>query len=283
MTSSRRGRAGSDSRSAAAFFTAAANGASGVVAATEAARTMSGTVASAVRKWSDPRAKLLRRRRRANRRRMRYGTVSGASAVGTVGLAAASAPEWSLIVGGGATALFAVPAVAAWRTYRRLNEIPLPARAPARRALPPVGSAAREPVGRLLGAQTGLQELLGVLTRSAVVAEEDIEQIGDTAASAAEALFAVADDVIAMERAGSTTAGLQLGGAIEATAARLSAGVEQYEELLASVAKMTVPATADSLGALERQRSEMLSASDRLEGLAGALEEIEAIRRRHRA
>ncbi|SEK34803.1 hypothetical protein SAMN05444583_101422 [Rhodococcus maanshanensis] len=281
MTSSRRGRSGSDSRSAASFFAAAANGA-GVVAAGEVARTVSGSVASAVRKWSDPREKLLRKRRRANRRRVRYGAVSGASAVGTVGLVAASAPEWSLIVGGGATALFAVPAVAAWRTYRRLNGIPLPARTPVRRALPPVGSAAREPVGRLLGAQTGLQELLGVLTRSAVVAEEDIEQIGDTAASAAEALFAVADDVIAMERAGSTTAGLQLGDTIDATAARLSAGVEQYEELLASVAKMTVPATADSLGALERQRSEMLSASDRLEGWAGALEEIEAIRRRHR-
>ncbi|MFD4182778.1 hypothetical protein ACFWO5_05835 [Rhodococcus sp. NPDC058481] len=242
---------------------------------------MGGSVASAVRKWSDPREKLLRRRRRANRRRMRYGTVSGVSAVGTVGLVAASAPEWSLIAGGGAAALFAVPTVAAWRTYRRLGRIPLPSPRPARRVLPPVGSAAREPVARLLGAQTSLHQLLGVLTRSAVVPEEDIEQIGETAAAAAAALHAVADDVVAMERAGSTAAGLRLGDTIDVTAARLSAGVEQYEELLASVATMTVPAAADSLGSLERQRSEMLSASDRLEGWASALEEIASIRRRH--
>ncbi|MFC7450068.1 phage shock envelope stress response protein PspM [Rhodococcus daqingensis] len=282
MTSSRRGRSGSDSRSAASFFAVAASGASGMVAATEAARSVGGSVASAVRKWSDPREKLLRKRRRANRRRVRYGTVSGVSAVGTAGLVVASAPEWSLIVGGGAAALFAVPAAAAWRTYRRLNEIPLPVRSPSWRGLPPVGSAAREPVVRLVGAQTSLHELLGVLTRSAVVAGEDIEEIGETAESAAEALHAVADDVVAMERAGSNASGLQLGDTIDATAARLSAGVAQYEELLASVARMTAPAAADSLGALERQRSEMLAASDRLEGLAGALEEIAAIRRRHR-
>ncbi|QCQ93790.1 phage shock envelope stress response protein PspM [Rhodococcus sp. SGAir0479] len=247
-------------------------------------RDVGGTVADTVRRWSDPRERVLRKRRRARRRATRFGVASGASVVGTASLAVASAPDWTVVATGGAAALFAVPAVVAVGTYRRLTATPLPPAAASRRPLPPVGSAARAPMERLARAESSLHQLLGVLGRSAVVDAGELDHTGETGRAASAALRAVAADVVAMESAGRGTAAAaaHLERSITAAAGQLDVGVEQYEGLVTAAAKLTAPAQSSSYSLLGRQRDELLSASDRLEGWAEAIGEIEEIERRYR-
>lgn len=262
----------------------AATAASAMDTAQKVLRDVGGTVADTMRRWSDPRERMLRKRRRARRRATRFGVVSGVSVVGTASLAVASAPDWTVVATGGAAALFAVPAVAAVGTYRRLTAAPLPAATGTRRPPPPVGSAARAPMERLARAEHGLDQLLGVLRRSAVVPVEELDRTGDTARSASAALRAVAGDVVAMESAGRGTAAAaaHLERSIQAAVGQLDVGVAQYEGLVTAAAKLTAPAQSSSHPLLTGQRDELLSASDRLEGWAEAIGEVDEIDRRFR-
>ncbi|WP_430335580.1 phage shock envelope stress response protein PspM [Rhodococcus sp. ACT016] len=248
-------------------------------------RDVGGTVADTMRRLSDPRERMLRKRRRARKRATRFGIASGAGVVGTASLAVASAPDWTMVATGGAAALFAIPAVVAVDSYRRLKATPLPPAAVSRRPLPPVGSAARAPMERLARAEGSLQQLLGVLGKSAVVDVEELDHTGETARSASEALRSVAADVVAMESAGRSTAAAaaHLEQSIRSAAGQLDVGVAQYEGLVTAAAKMTAPAQSASYTVLGQQREELLSASERLEGWAEALGEVDEIDRRFRS
>lgn len=288
MSNARDGRSGRRSRPAGSVFgdasTLADSATSAVTSAQNVLREVGGSVADKVRRWSDPRERMLRKRRRARKRATRFGIASGAGVVGTASLAVASAPDWSVVATGGAAALFAVPTVVAVGTYRRLTATPLPAPTVTRQPLPPAGSAARAPMERLAAAESSLNQILGVLGRSSVVDVDELDHAGETARAASAALRSVASDVVAMENAGRGTAAAapHLEHAVRNAEQQLADGVVQYEGLVAAAARMTAPAQSSSYTMLDRQREELLSASDRLEGWADALGEVDEIDRRFR-
>jgi len=255
-----------------------------VVSAQSVLREVGGNVADKVRRWSDPRERMLRKRRRARKRATRFGIASGAGAVGTASLAVASAPDWTVVATGGVSALFVIPAVVAVGTYRRLTATPLPPASVTRQPLPPPASAARAPMERLTAAETSLNQILGVLGRSAVVDVDELDHTGETARAASAALRAVASDVVAMEEAGRGTAAAapHLDRAVRSAEQQLDVGVAQYEGLVTAAARMTAPVQSSSYSLLDQQREELLSASDRLEGWADALGEVDEIERRFR-
>lgn len=288
MSNTSGGRPGRKSRPAGSVYGDgsgfAASAASAMDTAQNVLRDVGGSVADTVRRWSDPRERMLRKRRRARKRATRFGIASGASVVGAASLAAASAPDWSIVATGGAAALFAFPAVVAVGTYRRLTATPLPPATAVRQPLPPLGSASRAPMERLTRAEAGLSQLLGVLSRSSVVDAQELDHTGETARAASAALRAVAADVVAMESAGRGTAAAatHLERSIHAAVGHLDVGVAQYEGLVTAAAKMTAPAQSPSYTLLDAQREELLSASERLEGWAEALGEVDEIDRRFR-
>ncbi|MBY6366392.1 hypothetical protein HQ604_06710 [Rhodococcus corynebacterioides] len=228
------------------------------------------------RTWNDPRRRAERKLRRTRRRATFFGAASGSSAVGTAMVAVAAAPEWVIVGGAGTTALLAVPSVAAALAYRRLRGEPLPAARPAPRSLPPYGSAAREPMDRLRRSEQSLHELLGIVSRSGAVAEDDVQDTSRIAAAAAASLTAVADDVVAMERAasGNETAAAHLRATIPAAVRRLHEGVEQYDGLVAAAALLTAPASG-SVAAQDTRRDALQFATDRLEGWAYGLDRLD--------
>lgn len=249
----------------------------------DTARVFGGSVLDAAAKRKDPRAKHLRKIRRARSRGIRFGTASATSAAGTAGMALLSAPEWTLLVGGGGAALFAVPAGFALARLRVLKARPVPIGMPVKRILPPRNSAAHEPMVRLAGAERSLYELLGILSRSESIRSEELEETVTVASDAVLGLSAVATDIAAMERAGASSAATRdhVRAGIDAAAADLAAGVRQYEDLVGAAARMTGPVGSTPSSMAEVQRMELLSATDRLQGWADALEEIAEIRSRH--
>ncbi|MDJ0391792.1 hypothetical protein QMK17_00415 [Rhodococcus sp. G-MC3] len=246
------------------------------------ARRIGESAAAAVSRWNDPRQKQIRRIRRARRRGSWFGSASGVSAVSTAGLAAASAPEWTMLATGGTAAVFAIPAVFAFNRFRRLRGQPLPVERPRKTVLPSRSSAAYEPINRLVGAQQSLFELSGILARSEFVDQVELTETNDVAAAAARALTEMASDIVAMERAADANAraGAHLVTTIAGAAGELLSGVDQYEDLVAAAARLTSPGGVPST-AVDRRRAELVSATDRLDGWASALAELAEIRGRH--
>ncbi|CCQ16751.1 putative integral membrane protein [Rhodococcus sp. AW25M09] len=232
----------------------------------------------------DPRVKHLKKIRRARRRGVRFGAASTTTAVGTAGMAVLSAPEWALYVGGGGAAFMAVPAVFALSRLRHLRSQPVPVGLPTKRVTPQRGSAAHESMTRLAGAEQGFFELLGILARSETIGSEEVEEMIGVASDAARGLEGVAVDIAALERAGAASVVTRdhVRSGITSAAADLAAGVEQYEQLVAAAARMTGPAGFASTTVAESHRRELASATDRLQGWAEALAEIDEIRARHR-
>jgi hypothetical protein len=268
-------------------MSAPGNGRTGVTPgpAVAALRDATDAAVEAARRWRDPAAKLRRQRRRARRRAGFFGAAAGTWGVGTATLLAASAPDWTIVATGGATAVFAVPAAFAVRRFRRLDSVPMPPSPPGRRSLPPVDSVARGAMERLSSNEQGLSRLLAVVSRSGAVADDDLEEIREAARLASAALDGVAEDVVALESAAhaSIAAKAHLGPAIAAAGERLESGVDQYEELVSAAAKLAAaPEGNRSMALLGRQRSELIGASDRLESWAQSWREIEQIQQRHR-
>ncbi|MFZ2177591.1 MAG: hypothetical protein WAW17_26905, partial [Rhodococcus sp. (in: high G+C Gram-positive bacteria)] len=183
----------------------------------------------------------------------------------------------------GGAVVFAVPAVMAVSRYRKLDAEALPPGLPVRRSLPVQSSAARQSMDRLVQCERALHGILRVLSRSETISREDIEATYSTAGSAGAALHAVADDITAMEEAArdSESAAPALHRAIAAAAEQLEDGVEQFEELVAAAAEVTVPGATGAVGGLAGERAELVSATEKLAGLAAALAEIDDIVRRY--
>lgn len=278
MSYPRDGRSGHEPGSAVPVSVSGAISAVGRTADT--LREVGLTAADAARRWKDPRAKFARKRARARRRAQRWGFLSGGSVVGTAGLAAAAAPEWSVVVAGGGAALFAVPAVMAFGRYRSMSSGPPPS-APIRRRLPPSSSRAFIPMSRLVGAETSLFEILGVLRRADTIDPGELDEITATADSAVRAMFAVSSDVVGMERAvaAAPTVTGPLDPTIDGAVLELQSGLDQYEDLVTSAAALTAPHSPSAMVGFNRELSALHAAAERLSALAEAIGEVEEINR----
>jgi hypothetical protein len=235
------------------------------------------SVLGAVRAWADPRERELRKRRRARRRTIRYSTATGVAGLSAVGMAVLVDPAWTAAFPAGVALVFALPAVLAARRYNRMQRVPLPAPSPVRRALPPANSSARAPMTRLSRAEHSLAELYPVIERSALVPADELAETMDAAATAAVALRALGDDVVAMERArvgAETAVQRNLDAAVATIGTQLDAGVAEYEDLLRAAARMATPISADTVALPETARLELRDAADRLDGWAEALAEL---------
>ncbi|MEU6129049.1 hypothetical protein ABZ805_07740 [Saccharopolyspora sp. NPDC047091] len=251
-----------------------------------ALRELRGPVAGEVRRtlarWRDPRARLLRKRKRA-RRQATAGTVgTGVLGVGTYG---AFAPEtFGIPVGDGVletmfdVAGFGVGAVAlaaaagtavGWRRYRRLLKAPLPAAAPEPVELPAHGSQAREPMRLLRDAEQSLHESLAQLGDGGFGEATEARATADRAATA---LREIASRLQAVERALPHVPGTEQ-GALRSDAQRLRTeldeGVEGYRHLVAAAGRAVAASGAPE------QRHAVQDAADRLGGLAAALDELD--------
>ncbi|UGT42371.1 hypothetical protein LTV02_02815 [Nocardia yamanashiensis] len=231
----------------------------------------------AVRKWADPRERELRKRRRTRRRSLRLGTAGGLTTAGTVGLVLISAPAWAVIVvGGGAVALVTGTAVTAKR-YLQLRKEPLPQASFAPRKLPPLRSAARASIARLVRAERALHGLGDQISRSGRLPEDDLNDTLETAASGAAALHALAADMVAMERAAGALGGRDsiLVGHVQAVATRLDGGVVEFEGMVAAAARvLAVPESAAIADDLGWAMVHLRDAADRLDGWAQALTDL---------
>lgn len=229
----------------------------------------------------DPRARLLRRRRRAKNLTITAGAGTGLS--GGLAFAAwaphlagplAALPEVLLditTVGfGGLTAFAGICAVGAGLRYRRLRRIPLPAAAPEPVDLPPHGSRAREPMQRLRDAEQSLHRALHQLTELGV---DDglVADVRRTAQDVTVAMRRIAERLCVVESGlphapENERSGLR--DEIRRLRAELDEGVTGYGRLIAAAMRAVAAG-----GATERTRG-MQDATDRLAGLAAALREL---------
>lgn len=272
MSMSRGGRPGSQSRSATAV--------SGAAAAGRTARIWGMSAVEFARRWQDPREKALRRIRRARRRASGFGAVAGTTGAGAAGLAVVAAPDVAVVATGSVAGLLAVPAVFGFMRYRKLRSRPLPAGRAARRTLPPATSVAFEPMARLERAERALHPVLGVLARTGRIPAEDVADTDASARSAAAALTEAAADIAALEQAARLLSDDSLRHPIAASAAELSAGVAQYEEMATAAAQLATAPYGSS--GFDRERGELALSAGRLIGLAAGLAEVEDITRRYR-
>ncbi|WP_156689616.1 phage shock envelope stress response protein PspM [Mycobacterium sp. Marseille-P9652] len=235
-------------------------------------------VAARVSAAADPRARLLRRRRRA----LRWGLIFGAGCVFwaavTILLAAWGWFALLLEITGAVAVLMAIPATLLLIRYRWLRSEPLPAQRPAgTRRLPPPGSAARPSMYALGASERGFVSLLGVIERGSMLPADEIRDLSAAATKSSAAMAATAAEVVSMERAAQSSESSRsyLVPTINAFTAQLSAGVRQYNEMVTAAAQLVSSASGDGLTASQqRYRADLVGATDRLLGWAQAFDEL---------
>lgn len=246
-----------------------------------AAADLSDLVARKISAATDPRARLLRRRRRA----LRWGLIFTAGcafwAVLTIMLAAWGRFALLLEITGAVAVVMAIPATLLLLRYRWLRAEPLPAPRPATvRRLPPPGSAARPAMYALGASERGFASLLAVLERGAMLPAAEIRDLTAAAGRTSAAMASTAAQVVSMERA--AQAGEEsrsyLAPTINAFTAQLSAGVRQYNEMVTAAARLVSAANGDGSTASQHYRAELVGATDRLNGWAQAFDELGGLR-----
>jgi len=253
-----------------------------------AAADLSDLVAQKISAATDPRARLLRRRRRA----LRWGLIFSAGCL-LWGVLTALLAAWGwfallLEVTGFIAVVQAIPATLLLLRYRWLRSEPLPARRAIHvRRLPPPGSAARPAMSALVASERGFFSLLGVIERGAMLPSDEIGDLTAAANRSSAAMAATAAEVASMERAVhySESSRSYLVPAINAFTAQLSAGVRQYNEMVTAAAQLVSSANGyagSGLGASQqRYRAELAEATDRLVGWAQAFDELGGLQRRY--
>jgi hypothetical protein len=252
----------------------------------DTAADLSDMVAQKISAAADPRARLLRRRRRA----LRWGLIFTAGcvfwAVVTAVLAAWGWFALLLETTGFIAVVQVIPATLLLLRYHWLRSEPLPAPRPAGfRRLPPPGSAARPAMSALGASERGLFSLLGVIERGAMLPADEIRDLTDAANKTSAAMAATAAQVVSMERAAhySESSRSYLAPSINAFIAQLSAGVRQYNEMVTAAAQLVSSANSNGGGALaasqQRYREELVGATDRLLGWAQAFDELGGLQR----
>lgn len=253
----------------------------------DTAADLSDLVAQKISAAADPRARLLRRRRRA----LRWGLIFAAGcvfwAVVTAVLAAWGWFALLLEITGAIAVVMVIPATLLLLRYRWLRSEPLPASRPANaRRLPPPGSAARPAMYALGASERGFFSLLGVIERGAMLPADEIRDLTAAANKTSAAMASTAAEVVSMERAVHYTESSRsyLVPTINAFTAQLSAGVRQYNEMVTAAAQLVSSANGDPGGALaasqQRYRDELVGATDRLLGWAQAFDELGGLQRK---
>jgi hypothetical protein len=247
----------------------------------DTAADISELVARRISAATDPRARLLRRRRRA----LRWGLICAAGCLFWVVVTAVLA-AWGwfallLEVTGAVAVVLAIPATLLLFRYHWLRSEPLPAqRAANARRLPPPGSAARPAMYALGASERGFFSLLGVIERGSMLPPDEIRDLTTAANKTSAAMAASAAEVVSMERAAhySESSRSYLVPTINAFTAQLGAGVRQYNEMVTAAAQLVSSANGDSGAALaasqQRYREELVGATDRLLGWAQAFDEL---------
>jgi hypothetical protein len=238
-------------------------------------------VARKISAVTDPRERLLRRRRRA----LRWGLIFVAGTVFwgvvTAGLAAWGWFALLLEITGGVAVVQAMIATLLLIRYRWLRAEPLPAQRPTgSRRMPPPSSAARPAMSALGASERGFFSLLGVMERGNMLPANEIRDITAAANKSSAAMAATAAEVVSMERAanGTPQSRSYLVPTINAFTAQLSAGVRQYNEMVTAAAQLVSSANGDHGAALvasrQRYRGELAGATDRLVGWSQAFDEL---------
>ncbi|BBX97379.1 phage shock envelope stress response protein PspM [Mycobacterium lacus] len=246
----------------------------------DALADVSDLLAQKISAATDPRARLLRRRRRA----LRWGLIFAAGclfwAVVTAVLAAWGWFTLLLQITGAISVVQAIPATLLLFRYYWLRSEPLPAQRPvSTRRLPPPGSAARPAMSALGASERGFFSLLGVIERGALLPASEIRDLTAAANQTSAAMAATAAEVASMERAAqhSESSREYLVPTINAFTAQLSTGVRQYNEMVTAAAQLVSSANgggAGEAGSQQRYRDELVGATDRLVGWAQAFDEL---------
>jgi hypothetical protein len=239
-------------------------------------RQLRGQVADQVRthlsRWTDPAAKLQRRKKRASSAMWLFlflGLLLGVVGFVMITTGGPNALLTGMVVGVFGAGSLMLGGRSGMR-LRALNRTALPAAAP---SLPPVKSLAREPMERLEDAERALHELLRQLSSPrSTVPRESIEEARTTAAEAAGALREVADQLQSVERARDLAPPRDRATLAEGVGSlrnQLDQGLDGYGSLIAAAGRLVA---ASSTGGPDRQA--LTDASDRLHGLAVALREL---------
>jgi hypothetical protein len=250
----------------------------------DTANEFSGLVAEKISAAVDPRARLLRRRRRA----LRWGLVFSVGclfwAVVTVLLAAWGWFALLLEITGLIAVVQAIPATLFLFRYRWLRGEPMPAQRPSgARRLPPPSSAARSAMFALGASERGFFSLVGVIERGNMLPAAEIRDLTAAANKTTAAMAATAAEVVSMEQAVNSTPQARscLVPTINAFTAQLSAGVRQYNEMVTAAAQLVSSANGElpesgmrSPLSRQRYRDELVGATDRLLGWAQAFDEL---------
>lgn len=146
---------------------------------------------------------------------------------------------------------------------------------PALPVMPPKGSAAREPMQRLAEAEVALSELMRQLAGAegmpASVPLESVAQAEQTGVEAANALRAVAAQLVAVELARDHAPSMERGPLVDGVRRlreQLDEGLDGYRSLVAAAGR--VVAASSSAG----PKQDLADATDHLAGLAVALREL---------
>jgi hypothetical protein len=250
------------------------------------------SVARRISAATDPRARLLRRRRRALRWALIFGAGCLFWAVVTALLAAWGWFALLLEITGFVAAVQAIPATLLLFRYRWLRSEPLPAQRPANvRRLPAAGSAARPAMSALGASERGFFSLLGVIERGEMLPASEIRDLTAAANRTSAAMAATAAEVVSMERAAhySESSRADLVPTVNAFTAQLNAGVRQYNEMVTAAAQLVSAANREtaapgvgvgSAATQQRYRDELVEATDRLLGWAQAFDELGGLPRR---
>jgi hypothetical protein len=224
-------------------------------------------------RWTDPAAKLERRKRRAAAVMWLFlflALLFGVMAAVMVG----TAPDAEQIMQGALVGVMAVGSVAvgakSGARLRALNRTALPAAAP---TLPAARSLAREPMERLSDAERALADLLRQLgSPRSNISQDTVEHARATGAEAATALREVAEQLQAVERARDLAPAQDraaLSDGVRRLRQQLDQGLDGYGSLIAAAGRLVA---ASSTGGPDKQA--LTDATDRLHGLAVALREL---------
>ncbi|MDT5167181.1 MAG: hypothetical protein QOD02_496, partial [Mycobacterium sp.] len=247
----------------------------------DTASQLADVVAQKISAATDPRERLLRRRRRA----LRWGLIFAAGCL-FWGVVTAVLAAWGwfallLEITGGVAVVQSMIATVLLIRYRWLRSDPLPAQRPtSSRRLPPPSSAARSAMSALGASERGFFSLLGVMERGNMLPTTEIRDLTAAANQSSAAMAATAAEVVSMERAahGTPQSRAYLAPTINAFTAQLSAGVRQYNEMVTAAAQLVSSANGDRSAPLapsrQRYRDELAGATDRLAGWSQAFDEL---------
>jgi hypothetical protein len=225
--------------------------------------------------FADPRARLLRKRRWARWLGLFFLVTSVFWVLVTLLMATWSTPAWALLIPGAIATGAAAPAVWFLLRWRWLRGEPLPSPRPsAMRRLPPMGSAARQPMTALAASERGMFSLLGVIERGSLLPADEIRELTDAAKGVGATMAATANDVVSMENTARLTPNSRsyLSPTIEAFAAQLNHGVGQYNEMVTAAAQLV--STSEPPMSRRQYREQLVGATDRLVGWAQAFDEL---------